>query len=129
MAGASIEIPTPDPNVVWRTRTPGQIERSTDAGLTWKAQRLRGRLVVIAGSAPSRDVLWIVGAAGAVLLTTDGGTWRSLQFPERTDLAAVTAIDARTATVTASDGRRFSTTDGGTTWSRPPLQESPAAPF
>ena len=39
-------------------------------------------------------------------------------FPEKVDLVAVQATDAKTATVTTSDGRRFSTTDGGATWSR-----------
>jgi len=31
--------------------------------------------------------------------------------------------------VTPADGRSFTTTDGGVTWSRLPLQENPAAPF
>jgi photosystem II stability/assembly factor-like uncharacterized protein len=45
------------------------------------------------------------------------------------NLTAVRASDAKTAVVTTSDGRQFSTTDGGATWSRLPLQEFPARPF
>jgi photosystem II stability/assembly factor-like uncharacterized protein len=33
-----------------------------------------------------------------------------------TDVAAVQAADAQTATVTTADGRTFRTTDGGRTW-------------
>jgi photosystem II stability/assembly factor-like uncharacterized protein len=36
-------------------------------------------------------------------------------------------VDAMRATVTTSDGRTLSTTDGGATWA--PVQEKPAAPF
>jgi len=45
------------------------------------------------------------------------------------NLTAVRALDAKTAVVTTSDGRQFSTTDGGALWSRLPLQEFPARPF
>jgi photosystem II stability/assembly factor-like uncharacterized protein len=60
----------------------------------------------------------VVGKAGAVLLTTDGVTWRRVAFPEMADLSAVRATDARSATVSTVDGRMFTTTDGGETWSR-----------
>jgi photosystem II stability/assembly factor-like uncharacterized protein len=51
-----------------------------------------------------------------VLLTTDGRQWRRLTFPVAADLTAVQATDARSATVTSVDGRRFRTADGGATW-------------
>jgi photosystem II stability/assembly factor-like uncharacterized protein len=60
----------------------------------------------------------VVGRSGTVLLTTDGRQWRRIVFPIATDLAAVQAVDARAATVTAADGRRFRTVDGGVTWER-----------
>jgi photosystem II stability/assembly factor-like uncharacterized protein len=40
-----------------------------------------------------------------------------------TDLSAVTATDAATATVTTADGREFNTTDAGKTWIRRLLQD------
>jgi hypothetical protein len=43
-------------------------------------------------------------------------------FPERVDLTDVRASDARNATVTTANSRRFATSDGGATWS--PLQEN-----
>ena len=84
---------------------------------------------LIAGSSPARDVCWIVGRGGLVLLSTNGLTWQAAAVPEPIDLVAVSATDAKTATITTSDGRRFSTTDGGATWFSPLLQESPVAPF
>jgi photosystem II stability/assembly factor-like uncharacterized protein len=72
-------------------------------------------------------VCWIVGRSGLVLLSTDGETWRRLDFPDATvDLVSVTARDGAAATVTAANGRIYRTTDAGRTWT---LQENPAAPF
>jgi photosystem II stability/assembly factor-like uncharacterized protein len=70
---------------------------------------------------------WIVGRSGLVLLSSDGQTWRRLDFIDTTlDLVSVTARDGVAATVTAANGRSYSTTDAGRTWT---LQENPPAPF
>jgi len=52
-----------------------------------------------------------------VLLTQDGEHWTLIPFPLAADLAAVQASNARVATVTTRDGRRFETLDAGLTWS------------
>ena len=68
-------------------------------------------------SAPSESVCWFVGRAGLVLLTTDAGaTFTRVDLAEPLDLASVSATDARHATVSTADGRRFRTDDGGRTW-------------
>lgn len=110
------EMASSDPAVRWRVGAGGAIHRSTDAGRTWVVHKSGVTLELFAASAPSRDVCWIVGRSGVVLLTTDGATWRRLPFPEPADLRAVVATDARTATVTTRDGRVFRTFDGGFTW-------------
>jgi len=74
-------------------------------------------LELLAGSAPSATVCWMVGRDAAVIVTTDGERWTTRPFSERVDLIAVEAADARSATVTTRDGRRFFTLDGGATWS------------
>jgi hypothetical protein len=74
---------------------------------------------VTARSSPSPNVIWTVGRAGLVRLATDGRTFVRLPFPEAVDLTAVTATDERRAVVTAADGRKFETADGGQTWRRP----------
>jgi putative zinc finger protein len=73
---------------------------------------------LIASSAPSPDVCWVAGRGGLVMRSLDQRTWQRINFPETSDLTAVTATDSSTATVRDADGRMFRTTDGGLTWTR-----------
>jgi hypothetical protein len=102
----------------WRLVPGGTVERSTDGGSTWQAQETGATVTLTGGASPSPSVCWLVGPTGTVLLSTDGRSWRRLAFPEATDLISVRAADEKIATVTASDGRTFSTRDGGLTWVR-----------
>ena len=68
-------------------------------------------------AAPSADICWAIGA-DVVLRTTDGVAWARTTSPPADRLIAVSATDANTAVVTASDGRRFATSDGGASWGR-----------
>jgi hypothetical protein len=123
-------IHTPDSNVLWRLVAGGFIDRSTDGGATWQRQVLAPNGVdaadsvasasvrIAAGSAPTAKVCWLVGNAGLMLLTKDGETWTTISPPARVDFAAVSATSAQNATVTAADGRKFATRDGGATWSQ-----------
>lgn len=114
-AGAT-DIASPGGSTRWRVGARGQVERSTDGGAHWEPQRSGTTSDLTAGAAPSSSVAWLVGAAGTVLLTTDGERWQRLSFPVAIDLTSVAATDARNATVTAADGRTFTTRDGGSTW-------------
>jgi photosystem II stability/assembly factor-like uncharacterized protein len=102
----------------WRIVPDGAVQRSTDGGLTWLTQETGATVTLAGGASPSPSVCWLVGPVGTVLLSTDGRSWRRIAFPEATDLMSVRAIDDKSATVTASDGRTFSTKDGGLTWVR-----------
>ena len=105
----------------WRGAGPGWIERSIDGGLKWERQATGVNARVVAGTAPSATVCWMVGGGGVVLLSVDGRTWMRLPFPDDTlELVAVTAADDRSATVTALTGKRFSTSDRGATWTAVP---------
>ena len=73
-----------------------------------------------AGASPAPSICWLVGPQGIVLLTTDARSWRRIAFPEAVDLVSVRASDDKIATVSTADGRAFSTTDGGQTWTRSP---------
>jgi Photosynthesis system II assembly factor YCF48 len=136
-AFAATDIRSPQPDYRWRIVPPSGIQRSTDGGATWTTvdpvpprsaearlalDSLVSSMALTTGSSPSRDVCWIVGRAGIVLLTTDGATWQRRPIPEAADLTAVRAVDAKSATVTTVDGRQFVTTDGGVTWT-PSRQE------
>jgi hypothetical protein len=121
-----VTIQSPDPSVQWRIAG-RSAERSTDGGATWQPQETGTAVDLLAGTSPAKEICWIVGRNGLVLLTTDGTTWHRLNFPDSAvDLVGITARDARQATVFTANGRRYLTTDGGRTWT---LQENPAAPF
>jgi hypothetical protein len=96
------------------------IERSVDGGSSWTSQAFVDLTRVTTGASPSPLVCWLVGEQGAVALTTNGRTWERLTFPEAIDLVGVRAIDENQATVTAADGRTFSTADRGLTWTAVP---------
>jgi hypothetical protein len=112
---APIEIAAPDGRHRWRVGAE-TIEFSQDAGRTWMPVRLTAGDSVTAGVSPSALVCWLAGRQGLVLIATDGTNFTRLPFPERVDLSAITATDARQATVTTVDGRTFRTADSGRTW-------------
>ena len=109
-------IQTPDAGVQYRIPGAGVVERSSDGGATWQGQSVKSNAEILAGAAPSENVCWLVGRRGVILLTTDGQKWKKILPPAAVDLVGVTAADAASATVTAADGREFSTKDGGRTW-------------
>ena len=79
---------------------------------------------LLAGSAPSAKVCWIVGVSGTILRTTDGGThWTKLDSPVANDLTGVRATDATHALIWSVPDPQtglikiYQTSDGGATWS------------
>jgi hypothetical protein len=102
----------------WRILPGGAVQHSTDGGSTWEVQSTGVAVTLAAGVSPSPSICWLVGPGGVVLLSTDGRSWQRRAFPEAADLASVSATDDKAATVTTSDGRTFSTNDGGRTWAQ-----------
>ena len=117
-AGAT-EIVSPDASVRWRILPGGSVGRSIDGGTTWQTQSTGVLASFTAGSAPSQTICWLAGPGGIIALSTDGRGWQRVPFPEAIDLASIRAADGMNATVTAVDGRTFTTTDGGKTWRSP----------
>jgi hypothetical protein len=115
---AVVIIARTNPDVAWRLRN-ASIERSDDAGQTWRAQPSGDATGLLAGSAPSPEVCWLAGRSGLVLRTTDGEDWERLASPTASDLTQVIASNAMNATVQTAGGERFFTSDGGRSWSKP----------
>ena len=109
-------IDTPIPTIKWRITTAGFVERSEDGGATWKGQEPDPDAHLVAGSAPTDKVCWLVGSEGIVLVTKDATNWKKIPPPVTADLAAVSAKSASAATITTADGRRFSTHNEGKKW-------------
>jgi hypothetical protein len=118
-AAAPPPLPSAPPlaPIRWRILSNGRVERSPVATPAWEDVGVDPVEQIVAGSAPSRLVCWLVGRRGAVLITINGGaTFIEADVPGTVELATVRAIDARQATVTTTDGRTFTTTDAGVTW-------------
>jgi anti-sigma factor RsiW len=104
-------------DVAWRLGD-ASIERSDDAGKTWRVQPSGDATGLLAGSAPSPNVCWLAGRSGLVLRTTDGEHWERLASPTTSDLTQVIASNDMDATVHTAGGERFDTSDGGRMWSK-----------
>ncbi len=92
------------------------MDYTQDGGGSWERIVTGVTSGLTAGAAPSATVCWLVGRGGVVLLATDGRTFARVAAPAPVDLVSVEAADAVTATLTAVDGRRFRTVDGGRNW-------------
>ncbi len=104
----------------WRVLATGVAERSVDAGATWQAVAVGSAAFFTNGAAPAPAVCWLVGQAGAIFRTTDGSRFDRIDSPALTDWSSIQAIDALRATITAKDGRAFTTTNGGVSWTPEP---------
>jgi hypothetical protein len=117
-------LKAPSSSVLWRVGKSGSIERSTDAGKTWAAQTSPSQEDWLAGAAISERICWLAGRHGVLARTVDGEHWERIAPPAQAartggampDWTDVTASDFRSATITAADGRKFATADGGKTW-------------
>jgi Photosynthesis system II assembly factor YCF48 len=109
-------------SVAWSVGQNGRIDKSIDSGGTWQHQQSGVTSQLLAGSAPSDVVCWVVGNNSTILRTADGGaTWIKVPNPQSlngvsVDWVGVFASDALDARINSVDGKRFSTTDGGQTW-------------
>lgn len=108
-------IATPDPKILWRI-TSGFVERSEDTGATWTGQLPLPDARLTAGSAPTAKTCWLVGEGGTILLTKDGNHWSKIPPPVPANFVSVSSKSFNSATITASDGQKFSTSDGGKRW-------------
>ena len=105
-------------DVTWRV-SGTTIERSDDAGKTWHRQPAVTESPLLAGSAPSDGVCWVAGVHGTVLRSSDGRTWERMSSPTSDDIVQITAWSVLNASIRTTSGERFSTNDGGQTWSKP----------
>jgi photosystem II stability/assembly factor-like uncharacterized protein len=110
-----LTITAPDSTITWTIHT--NHVQYTENGTPAPVQDfLPTNSAIAAGSAPGGKTCWLVGSAGAVVRTTDGRNWLAATPPTSADLTAITAQNARSATVTAADGKIYTTADSGLTW-------------
>ncbi len=111
----TLEVSGPDAATRWRV-VGTVIEWTRDAGRTWVAVDARLPAPPAAGASPSATVCWLVGPAGLIYRTVDGPNWAPVTPPGAVDITTVDAASGERASITAVDGRRYVTVDGGRTW-------------
>jgi hypothetical protein len=122
--GASLLVKFASGTSLWRAGIAGAIDCSTDQGKTWSPQISPSKEDWLAGAAVADTVAWLVGRNGAIARTTDGEHWARIAPPSQSaakdgklsDWTGVIARDAQSAILTAGDGTKFATSDGGKTW-------------
>jgi len=106
--------------VKWRILGGTRVERSVDNGTNWNAVKLApasaNPFILTGGAAASQSVCWLVGRDGVVFLAKDGVTFEQVTSPDPATITSIQAEDANHATITTTDGRVFTTADGGLTW-------------
>lgn len=113
----STKIFAPKRQTLWIVGPVGTIQRSTNGGLSVITQNSGVLADLLAGSAPSQTVCWVVGRAGTILLTIDSEHWARVGAPGDQDWIGVRATDALHAVIWDKDQHAtFSTSDGGKTW-------------
>jgi hypothetical protein len=112
-AGPPIAIGGGSGQAQWRINGMN-VERSDDGGATWSSAYQASR-VLTGGAIAMDDTIWVVGPSGLVVRGTSSG-WAIVSRPVAADLAAVSAVSTRGATVRTRDGRDFRTVDAGVTW-------------
>ena len=110
------EIPSPSPPVRYQIEGGSFVSRTDNDGATWFGGQVAWDAQLVAGSAPSPSVCWVVGNGGDIYRTTDGTQWKQIRPPARLDFVGVNANDAESAEVVAADGRKFRTKNGGRSW-------------
>ena len=111
--------------VTWIIGQNGMVQRR-DADGTTHIQHSGVSTDLVAASAPSATVCWIVGRSGTIIRTTDGEHWELIRGPSTDNLKGVSASSARYATmstaryatITTAGGQSFATSDGGASWHR-----------
>jgi photosystem II stability/assembly factor-like uncharacterized protein len=102
---------------------PGTIEKSLDGGRTWQSVMVATGVQFRAVFALEQDV-WAGGAGGSLFHSSDGGQqWSAVGVSSggstlTNDIVAIQFADPAHGSVTASNGERWITADGGRHWQK-----------
>ncbi len=110
-------VGSPDARVLWRV-VEDRIQRTTDGGRTWLAERTPAVDSITMGGAASSDVCWMAAASGQVLRRTEDGSWMDVSPAPRISIVRLDVTASLEATVVGTDGTAVKTSDGGRTWMR-----------
>ena len=107
----------------WRLSPAGGVEKSVDSGRSWHAVAVANRSAFQALSVSGTSI-WTGGEAGALYHSSDGGALWAQVVPEdqgqklSADITRIDFSDSLNGSITTAGGEIWSTSDGGSTWSR-----------
>ncbi len=109
-----------DPKLAWAVGYAGRIQRTDDAGRSWKIQRYEEPNETINGVwFVDPETGWVVGASGLILHTRDGGMhWDHQMGGSSDDFWRIRMVDARRGWIVGEAGTVLHTDDGGLNWSK-----------
>jgi hypothetical protein len=110
-------VRSPDARVQWRA-VDDRLERSTDGGRTWIAERAPAPEAITMGAAPSSEICWMAAASGQVLRRTEDGAWVDVSPVPRLSIVRLEVSAVLDAVVMDASGAAVKTADGGRTWMR-----------
>jgi photosystem II stability/assembly factor-like uncharacterized protein len=101
----------------------GTVLATEDGGATWVAQETQGSVTLFDVYFSDPSTGWVVGNAGAMFQTTDGGgRWIDRTLPcsrtctRLTDLLRIRFTDPKTGWIVGERGMAYHTADSGFTW-------------
>ncbi len=101
----------------------GTVLATEDGGTTWLAQETQGSVTLFDVYFSDPLTGWVVGNAGAMFQTTDGGgRWVDRTLPcsrtctRLTDLLRIRFTDPKTGWIVGERGMAYHTADSGFTW-------------
>ncbi len=101
----------------WAAGDHGMIYHTTDGGLNWERQKVKGEDSFFSISFADNKSGWAVGNRGVIFHTSDGGkTWEKQSDPKSKILFCVKAISVDKAWASGDWGTLLYTSDGGKTW-------------
>jgi photosystem II stability/assembly factor-like uncharacterized protein len=113
----------------WAFGEEGALYTTRDGGSSWERQRVPTRNLLLGGSFLNNEQGWLVGAGATLLQTSDGGvTWRRGELigfepgagkdedARRVRFTAVSFVDKKRGWAVGTEGRVFTTVDGGRKW-------------
>ena len=103
----------------WSVSPSGSVQRSSDAGRTWKDVTIAEGVSFRAVSAVGEQV-WAGGSGGALYHSADNGEhWSPVAIPGLSgNVVRIEFTDPARGTVTTSTGETWATSDGGQSWRR-----------
>jgi len=114
----AVDVTVVSPSTAWLVCGLGQVYRTTDGGVTWKATTIKpSGISPYAASAIDESTLVVVGDKGRIARTSNvGASWTYPTSALPVTLRAVDMVDSTVGFASGTSSKYMKTTNGGVTW-------------